>query len=130
MNTKPTPPPCPSNPRPHPLPGARGRLPTLIPPTQPDIKAAASACGEGRRGGAAGPATPPSCEHSPRPPIPPAPRPLQEPVVPARPAPRPAPPPAAAFMWIKAAKMTSLLTERYTETLLVIYWLSAPDGNH
>lgn len=42
--------------------------------------------------------------------------------------PRPAPPLArAAFKWIKAGKMTSLLTERYTETSLVIYWLSAPD---
>lgn len=45
-------------------------------------------------------------------------------------APRPAPGPPlarAAFMWIKAGKMTSLLTERYAETSLVIYWLSAPD---
>lgn len=37
---------------------------------------------------------------------------------------------AGGFHVDQGGKMTSLLTDRYTETWLVIYWLSAPDGSH
>lgn len=76
---------------------------------------------------------PRSCEHSrrPRPPRQVSAGPLGQ-IRPGLAAPARPPPCSllAAFMWIKAGKMTSLLTDRYTETSLVIYWLSAPDENH
>lgn len=46
------------------------------------------------------------------------------------PRPRPALLAAGGFHVDQGGKMTSLLTDRYTETWLVIYWLSAPDESH